>query len=254
MKRKRNKIKAALCAFVALLSVITQGAFLTAHAFDQYVDGNWRSINGTALQVQTRMSGDSTLIGLRNISNQYHYNFSSTVWKNGQFATGDGSTPYGAGANNVGRTDWIQIAGLNGASAAFRGLSNWDGCTLSVGNFQQIACSGRFVVDRAATCSQEGVGHYVCNTCGNIYRSNVPIQKIAHTMDDGIVTLNPTVYKNGILTYTCTVCGVKEDTEIPKYQFSIFIGTKRISKVAKGSKLLFEDTTYSADLLPLVSE
>lgn len=46
-----------------------------------------------------------------------------------------------------------------------------------------------------------------CTSCGK------PVDKAAHVSDGGVVTLEPTLEAEGIMTYTCTICGYIIKTE-----------------------------------------
>ena len=50
--------------------------------------------------------------------------------------------------------------------------------------------------------------HYRTCVCGNE-------QKEAHKWDEGVITVVPTVFKDGTRTFTCTVCGAKKDVAEP---------------------------------------
>ena len=65
----------------------------------------------------------------------------------------------------------------------------------------------------AETLSKDETHHwYVCTGC------NEPIEKIAHTWNDGVVTTEPTEDAKGVKTFTCTAegCGQTKTEEIPE--------------------------------------
>lgn len=59
-----------------------------------------------------------------------------------------------------------------------------------------------------ATCYSTGLteGNH-CSVCGAIIVAQEVVEKTAHTYDDGVVTTAATCTTNGVITYTCSVCG-----------------------------------------------
>ena len=101
------------------------------------------------------------------------------------------------------------------------------------------------VVTTLPTEYSEGVRTYTCNTCG--YEKTESIEKLNHThkrsekyaydetehwktctecnekldpekhsFDEGVVTTEPTEYSEGVMTYTCAVCGYEKTESIEK--------------------------------------
>ena len=70
---------------------------------------------------------------------------------------------------------------------------------------------------KSATCMAEGyTGDEVCTVCNEIIKQGEAIAKLEHTYDDGVVTTEPTCVKEGVKTYTCTVCGDSYTESIEK--------------------------------------
>ena len=68
-----------------------------------------------------------------------------------------------------------------------------------------------------ATCTEDGyTGDEVCKTCGETMETGKAIPAKGHTWDDGKVTQKPTLTKEGIKTYTCTVCDETKTERIEK--------------------------------------
>ena len=68
-----------------------------------------------------------------------------------------------------------------------------------------------------ATCTAEGyTGDEVCTVCGQTVKKGENIGKVAHSYNDGVVTMEPTCEKEGVKTYTCTVCGDSYTESIAK--------------------------------------
>lgn len=66
----------------------------------------------------------------------------------------------------------------------------------------------------APTCTEVGKNVYVCShDSTHTYESEVPAT--GHTWDDGVVTTPANCITDGVLTYTCTVCGETKTEVIP---------------------------------------
>ncbi len=68
-----------------------------------------------------------------------------------------------------------------------------------------------------ATCTEDGSYYSVvyCSECGEeLSRTKVTVEATGHTWDDGIVTTEATCTENGVMTYTCTVCGETKTEDI----------------------------------------
>ena len=64
------------------------------------------------------------------------------------------------------------------------------------------------------TCTTEGIGKYVCSTCGKSEYQKSPVEHTKPTT--GITTTNPTCGKAGSVKYTCAgTCGQEVTEEIP---------------------------------------
>ena len=79
---------------------------------------------------------------------------------------------------------------------------------------------GEAVVENesAATCTEDGSYDIVvyCTVCGEeISRQAVGVEAAGHSYDDGTVTTEPTETEDGLMTYTCTVCGDTYTEAIP---------------------------------------
>ena len=71
---------------------------------------------------------------------------------------------------------------------------------------------GNLIVDKAATCTESGTGHYECTVCGE----KIKEQSISagHEYGDWITEKAAKCEEEGIRTRTCTVCGNKETDRI----------------------------------------
>lgn len=67
----------------------------------------------------------------------------------------------------------------------------------------------------AATCEETGLTEGThCSVCGEILTAQEIISAAGHSWDNGIVTKEATTKEEGIMTYTCTVCGVTRTERI----------------------------------------
>ena len=71
---------------------------------------------------------------------------------------------------------------------------------------------------RAATCTESGyTGDTVCNMCGATIATGSAIPALGHQEGAGVVTKEPTTTEEGVMTYSCTRCGIVMRTEtIPR--------------------------------------
>lgn len=71
----------------------------------------------------------------------------------------------------------------------------------------------------AATCTAEGyTGDTYCTDCGALVEQGSIIPATGHSWDSGTVTKAATTEEEGIMTYTCTVCGETKTEVIPKLE------------------------------------
>ena len=67
----------------------------------------------------------------------------------------------------------------------------------------------------APTCTEPGYTTYVCSRCKDTYTGNATAA-LGHTWNAGVVTTAPTVAGEGVMTYTCVVCGATKTEAIAK--------------------------------------
>ena len=68
-----------------------------------------------------------------------------------------------------------------------------------------------------ATCTEAGyTGDEYCKVCGIMVKAGTVISSVGHIYDAGVVTKEATEDEEGILTYTCTVCGDTRTEAIPR--------------------------------------
>ncbi len=60
-----------------------------------------------------------------------------------------------------------------------------------------------------------GEYHWYASSCGH---EAFVLEKVQHSWDEGIVIKQATVYDEGIITYTCNICGAKKEGYIPKLE------------------------------------
>ena len=66
------------------------------------------------------------------------------------------------------------------------------------------------------TCKEEGHTEIYCIICGDVSSTIDFTPKKDHTWDNGVVTTEPTAEKEGVKTYTCTVCQETKTETIPR--------------------------------------
>ena len=66
------------------------------------------------------------------------------------------------------------------------------------------------------TCKEEGRTEIYCIVCGDVSSTFDFMPKKDHTWDNGVVTTEPTAEKEGVKTYTCTVCNETKTETIPR--------------------------------------
>ena len=64
------------------------------------------------------------------------------------------------------------------------------------------------------TCTEDGYTEYTCSGCDDTYVGD-PVPASGHSWDGGEVTVPATTGSEGVLTYTCNVCGATETKPIP---------------------------------------
>lgn len=66
------------------------------------------------------------------------------------------------------------------------------------------------------TCKEEGRTEIYCKVCGDVSSTFDFTPKKGHTWDNGVVTTEPTAEKEGVKTYTSTVCNETKTETIPR--------------------------------------
>ena len=66
------------------------------------------------------------------------------------------------------------------------------------------------------TCKEGGRTEIYCKVCGDVSSTFDFTPKKDHTWDNGVVTTEPTAEKEGVKTYTCTVCNETKTETIPR--------------------------------------
>lgn len=70
-----------------------------------------------------------------------------------------------------------------------------------------------------------------------------------HTWDSGVVTVEPTAEKEGLITYTCTFCGVTKTEPIEKLPPSMTKGEGRSYRLGDGGTLIFRSNAAFEDFI-----
>ena len=93
---------------------------------------------------------------------------------------------------------------------------------------------------KEATCEENGYsGDTYCKDCGQLISKGSEIKAKGHTWDNGKVTEEATCKKEGIKTYTCSICGDTKTEAIPKKEHSFDEGkvTKKATCIEDGLKV-----------------
>ena len=109
---------------------------------------------------------------------------------------------------------------VNGATGNvyFKNLRSATGSVTLTANWTCNHSSTIIQNARAATCTEAGyTGDTVCSTCGATIATGSTIPALGHQEGAGVVTKEPTATEEGVMTYSCTSCGIVMRTEaIPK--------------------------------------
>ena len=111
------------------------------------------------------------------------------------------------------------------------------------------------VVQKEATCTEEGSVLYTCTVCGGT--KEVATSVTEHTYDEGVVKKEATCIEDGLKVYTCEVCGDTVEETIPKTNHSYDEGIikKEVTCTEEGLKVytckVCGDTIEEA--IPLIS-
>ena len=81
-----------------------------------------------------------------------------------------------------------------------------------------VHSTGHYAAKRVIepTCKEEGRTEIYCIVCGDVSSTFDFTPKKDHTWDNGVVTTEPTTEKEGVKTYTCTVCNETKTETIPR--------------------------------------
>ena len=93
---------------------------------------------------------------------------------------------------------------------------------------------------KEATCEENGYsGDTYCKDCGQLISKGSEIKAKGHTWNNGKVTEEATCKKEGIKTYTCSICGDTKTESIPKKEHSFDEGkvTKKATCTEDGLKV-----------------
>ena len=102
--------------------------------------------------------------------------------------------------------------------------------------------------ENSATCTKDGSYDEVvyCSDCsGEVSRETKTIKAPGHKWDEGKVTTQPTTAKEGVKTFTCTVCQATKTEPIAKLPIS---GGKRPAPATPDKKPVESGRTYDAGI------
>ena len=171
------------------------------------------------------------------------YIFDGTDWT---LLAAKGATGETGSQGPQGETGATGASGANGVSIIWRGsfadaseienavalnayFNTTDGCSYIYDgtNWTLLAAKGAtgaqgenghtLIKDEAVapTCTQTGLTEgYHCALCGEVIIAQETVPVVAHTWGDGVVTTAVQETTDGVMTYTCTVCGATKEEAI----------------------------------------
>ena len=92
---------------------------------------------------------------------------------------------------------------------------------------------------KKATCTEDGyTGDTYCTDCNTKLESGTVINKLGHTWDNGVITIEATETEEGVKTYTCKTCGETKTEKIPVTSHHLDQGTitKKATCTENGEK------------------
>lgn len=225
-------------AFVMVACLMFKPSVAEAHTVKIDVNANVQ----VEIQTELRNNNTDTWYWMRltkcNIPDNQHLFIGFHPVKDGRMPqTGYGPWLFAQRIHKNDRGWKLSAGGANAASASAAGLQNWDNCSYQLAIYSQEWCSkDRFVQDKAEDCDHANSGHYVCNNCGgSSYYASSTKKALGHTWNGGQVTKYPTVYEDGVMTYTCNRNHSHTYTKtIKNYEFKIYIGDKQVQGIYLG--------------------
>lgn len=114
------------------------------------------------------------------------------------------------------------------ADCTHDGMKSWCCAYCNVQGEQQIIPAGHTPVTDAyvaPTCTTSGKteGSH-CAVCGEVLVAQQTIATVSHRWDSGVVIQQPTCTANGVIRYTCTVCGGTKTGSIAKTDHTLVAG------------------------------
>ena len=126
---------------------------------------------------------------------------------------------------------------------------------------------GVLKVTKEPTCAEPGLKETVCSKCGTVLEGK-PTETVPatgqHTWDNGKITLAPTTTKEGVKTFTCTVCKAtkteavaklpakpKNDTKKPKAGTKVIVGGNQYTVTKVGSEVRFSKAKAGIKVLSI---
>ena len=129
---------------------------------------------------------------------------------------------------------------------------------------------GVLKVTKEPTCAEPGLKETVCSKCGTVLEGK-PAETVPatgqHTWDNGKITLAPTTTKEGVKTFTCTVCKAtkteavaklpakpkKPTTSKPKAGTKVIVGGNQYTVTKAGSEVRFSKANAKARAITVPS-
>ena len=139
--------------------------------------------------------------------------YTSGSFTNWSYESANGSTTIDGVTLYIDTSDCSAEAGEHTVVAHYQGYE----ATVSFYICEGHSYVAGYTVD--PTCTEDGYTFYYCENCYSAYQTSSnsyteAISATGHTWDDGTVTTAATCTEEGVMTYTCTVCGTTKTEAI----------------------------------------
>ena len=171
--------------------------------YDAKYPVEWYSHSNTLLETEYYYFGDtpSHEVPYRNFDNVHYVN---SRWNHAYEAVSDKSDNSYTALYDTAEHNYTSYTSLNN-------LYHKAECTADLDDIHYVTEEHRIAEEVIApSCSAQGCTRHYCLDCDYYYDTD-PVKKLSHNWNEGVVTTEPTCEDNGIMTYTCAICGEKNE-------------------------------------------